>query len=616
MTVAKVRSLLIELGFDVKNLKQAQEVEDAVENIVSGMERLTSVAKQVAGTIIGVATALTVVEKSIAGNAAEMQRTADALGVHVESLQQLSFAYGKLKIDHAEMIDSFQKLSDRVEKASAGSKEYNRVFGLLNLKATELKKLDMADMYRTTLKAVAALEDPQKRLAALTGVFGETLARKLAPALANNGDLLRKYMKLATEAGAIMSKDQVQALAALDFAFAQMQVTFTAIRNEIAVSLAPLFERMVGRVWQLYKANRELVKVRVAEAVDRISTSMEQLWGMAKQVNSVVERMGGWFRIAELAMLAVAGVMTAKVGNALTLIAGGFKALYGAIAAVGARFVLLFGVIILAVLVLASAFDELAASERGADTVLEGLRKNYDKLHPVLKALYALLDTARVAWLLMADAVESIIIPSLKKLRPILGLIVTGILLLGVILMAAITAIVLIGAAIVWLVAEFWSWVVMLGKLLWNLGQVTGNLVELVSNGLDPASEAAKELYENLADVVAALGEVESINWIAKKFGVDLQAHGAEITQPGVMRQRVNTNLTSAFGSPKAALSTLGRGPAATNNNQQVRVEQRNEFIIQGSMDESTGKRVAQQAGDASQRLANSINNAARGGNR
>lgn len=617
MTQFKVRSLFAELGFKIKNMKEAQDFEDAVENIRAGMERVISVARTSAIAITGAATALTVFETRAASNAAELLRMAQGVGIHTNQLQELSFAYGQLGIDQAELLDSFQKVSDRVEKASKGSKEYERAIKLTGNSSKELIKLPMQQMYDSVLNGIIALEDPQKRLAALTGVFGETLARKLSPALAENGKLLQEYTQIAAESGMIMSEEQLAALSDLDKSFKRIKATMTAVKNVAAVALAPIFSSVTARVLAWYRANQDLVKSQVVEFVERLSDAVETAYGNFKVINRVVQEFGGWFRVAQVSAVALIGVLVGRLGVALSFIAGGISKLFTAItSAAGAKAAAIFLIIAGAILTIASAVDELAAQGRGAETFLENLIKKFDDLGLVMKVLAVVLNTARLAVMLMMKTWEHAMLPGLMKLRPILKFILVALGMLAAVALAFVGGFVAISGGMILalgLIVEAIEWMVDMAVIGFNwflelfaaIGKVflaTGKVMLL---GLDPALERLREMKLAAADLLALLGDAGVDSFLGSFMGgggFSLKAMAADI-------RAANANPTgTASTAAAAAPSAVTQGP--------VVIEQQNTFNVSGSMDDRTGRKVVDGANKASRDAANSINNAARAGNR
>lgn len=607
MTQVKVRSLFAELGFEIKNLKAAQEFEDAVQNIRSGMEQLASVAKTVAVAIIGAGTALTVLEAKEASAAAQLKRVSEGLGVNVENLQALQFAYKELGIEQAELIDSFQKLSDRVIKAAAGSKEYQRILKMVGLSSDALKGMGIEQMYQTVLDKVTALETPQKKLAALTGLFGETLARKLTPALANGGDALKRYIALAHESGLVMSEEQVAAMAELDFQFMAFRATLQSLKKELALALLPTFDRVLSRLRAWWQANKELVKTDVAKFAEKVADATESAVGVFKQINAVVQQAGGWFRVLESALAGIALAMVGKVGNALVVIGGGFKALFVAISAVGGKLAFVLLLVALSVLAMASAWDEMAADARGAETLLGNLAARFDELPAALKVFTILLQGARAIVLILGRAFTDYLLPSLKRLKPVL--IAVGIVVMGLVaaVITAIASFILWWTAIITVISHFIDIVSGLVMALKDMGDM---FIELVAHALDPTEESMARVREEAAQLFESLASIDALDFLLKSMDIDLRAratHGRTLggeTPKGM----------PGFLTPAAA--GTGAGAGARNSTTTIKVEQKNEFNVSGSMDDKVGQKVAREAGAASKGWANSVNNAARGGNR
>lgn len=608
MTVVKVRSLFAELGFQIKNLKKAQEFEDAVENIRAGMEQLASVARRTTGVVLAAAGAVSYLTDKTAQRAIKFQREAQALEVGVEGYQALSYAYQQLGIDQNELFDSFQKLSDRLQKAKQGSKEYTRAINLTGASVRELLDLPMERRYERVLGAIRAMEDPQKRLSALTGIFGETLARKLAPALNQNNNLLEEYMDIAREAGLVMSKEQVEAAALMALQFARVKAIVEGLKKELSLALMPVFDKVIGRIWSWYKANKELIKTQVARFAEKIADRVESLVQTFRALDKRVQSAGGWFRMLEIAAVAVAAVMTAKVGGALFTIIGGLKALFGALTAVGAKALVILAGIILAVLLLVAAWDQLVVSGRGGETLLGNLKKKFHELPTVMKFFTALLEIARVSFIMLSNVMTKVVLPALKMLKPVLIVLAMIIGSIMVVVLAWVVGFFILGAAVLWVVSFI------LGKLAACLLGLIDLLFEAAFavqafeqrlkdwwNSLNPIETAVEAIREKVQAFIDTLMSIPGVTEAAVKFvggGLpfvdDAMANVAERT------------------APQAAAQSNAQWAG-----QNVKVEQITEINVNGAKDPgAVGQDVARRQKELQQAAYNGINNSARKGNR
>lgn len=170
--------------------------------------------------------------------ALEAQNTAYHLGITTQEFQELSHVARKFGADVNDVSDLLGTLADRSVDVIAGT-GYVEDFKLFGLAAEDLKDKLPIELLYVFSDAVASIEDPTKRLAAVVRVLGDDVGRKFGPAIARGSEELRTYMKLVDDLNATMGPEELRRAEKYAIATSNMGLAMEAVQMRVAGALIP-----------------------------------------------------------------------------------------------------------------------------------------------------------------------------------------------------------------------------------------------------------------------------------------------------------------------------------------------------------------------------------------
>ncbi len=198
--------------------------------LVSLGGKLTGIAT--AAGALGVAAA-----KEFGSFAESMEMTAQKTGVSVQSLQKWNFALNRVGLEVKDLLPGFKKLSSTVTAAFGGDDKAIAKIEHLGVSMEQLKGQNPEQIFLTLAGAIAKIEDPLARNAALTSTFGKA-GMSLVPILGDVANGFAESGKKAEELGLVFSDQALSSASALDDGFDDLTATLAGFSRTIATTFS------------------------------------------------------------------------------------------------------------------------------------------------------------------------------------------------------------------------------------------------------------------------------------------------------------------------------------------------------------------------------------------
>lgn len=190
-----------------------------------------------------------------------VERTATALGISTERVQQLQFAAKSLGEDGEFLTNILGRLQVSTQKVGSGADDTGKAFAALGVhvkdanghtKAADELLLDVAD-------GISKMTDPAKQAAAATQLFGRS-GRELLPFLKEGSAHAKEMFQRYKELGGGYTKEAMEAGKEFEGAQAGLNQTFVATKNTIAAALLPILTKLTAWATKAVKWFNDLTK--------------------------------------------------------------------------------------------------------------------------------------------------------------------------------------------------------------------------------------------------------------------------------------------------------------------------------------------------------------------
>lgn len=564
-----VRNLLVVFGVKVKNLYQAERLQDGINSIEQGLTSLNSMAIKASAGLAALGVGLVSVTKPVADAAAETDRFAKAFGISVEKMQGLGFAMQALGADADDISDILLQISEKANQVALGNKEATKSFQDLGISASELKGMAPVTLMERMLEGLRNVTDEQRKFALASTLLGEDLSKKFLPVMTQGGATLDSYAQIARDAGAIMDESQVQMGKRVSMTYKQLGAVVQALKTRLGLGLLPYIDRIGQQTWNWYQANRQLINQKIDEYAQKIGDRLEWVKNTTTQIGRLIDRFGGLEKIvirltylfgAAMGIKALTGVISILSGVA-TVFAGVTLKIAGAILSV---------VAMLAIFAIALGLitEDFMGAERGADSFYGTLEKNFDDLPWGFKAMYILLKVLKglfdglrqwVAWVGEEFSVW------IDLLRPFIPWIINGLIMWGAGLIAFVVAPLVVVISAFVLLLKVIRWVFGIGKAV--LGAFKDALYAIIEEVIDPLLEKLGMVREafskgivSTAKVIVKGGEQVADSW-SRGVNPDETAGGL-IPAPALANRRPTGQ--AQMNAAAQAMATRPTGQRAT----------------------------------------------------
>lgn len=300
---SQIGSLYVRIGADTGDLDKGMKKAGLAVKNFAGVAKAATLAMVAVGTAVTAAAATFVAfTRSAATSANELANLARVANTGVESFQKWSYAARTVGIEQDKLADILKDVNDRVgefmQTGGGPMKDFfTQIAPKIGITANAFRNLSgpqaLQLYYDSLVKAGASQQDLTFYMEAMASD-----STRLLPLLKDSGEAFKELGDQAARTGIIMSQLDV---AKLQDAFAQFQklgAVFEAIKNQIAIALAPVVSELLDRFTDgsidvrtfgdyAVKAFR-LVATAVAYVIDAVNDFRRDLKGlqvMGDQVN-------------------------------------------------------------------------------------------------------------------------------------------------------------------------------------------------------------------------------------------------------------------------------------------------------------------------------------------
>lgn len=256
-------------------------------NTLNGMLNLDAQTLMLAGSFAAVAAAVVEAEKALISLTIESAAYADEIltqsvvtGLSTEALQEYQYAAELVDVSLDTLTSSQAKMIRSMDAARRGSKEQAEAFDKLGIGVQNADGTlrDAQDVFGDAIDALGDISNETERDAIAMTIFGRS-ARDLNPLIKAGSDGLRELTQEAHDVGYVMGEEALDALGAVDDQLQRMNRSGEALKNQIAVGMAPAVENLMKKGTDLF--------VRLQEAAE--GSGILEVFGALLDVVSALE---------------------------------------------------------------------------------------------------------------------------------------------------------------------------------------------------------------------------------------------------------------------------------------------------------------------------------------
>lgn len=256
-------------------------------NTLNGMLNLDAQTLMLAGSFAAVAAAVVEAEKALISLTIESAAYADEIltqsvvtGLSTEALQEYQYAAELVDVSLDTLTSSQAKMIRSMDAARRGSKEQAEAFDKLGISVQNADGTlrDAQDVFGDAIDALGDISNETERDAIAMTIFGRS-ARDLNPLIKAGSDGLRELTQEAHDVGYVMGEEALDALGAVDDQLQRMNRSGEALKNQIAVGMAPAVENLMKKGTDLF--------VRLQEAAE--GSGILEVFGALLDVVSALE---------------------------------------------------------------------------------------------------------------------------------------------------------------------------------------------------------------------------------------------------------------------------------------------------------------------------------------
>ena len=286
------------------NLKKAL---DSTKTFSSGTVAAMGAAAAAVGTLVAAEKQLMDITREAAERAKETENQSLISGMSTEEIQQLEYASKIIGVATDKISDAQKTIITNMQSAKDGSEDYINAFARLGVQITDTsgQLRDSNEVFYEVLDSLGEIENRTERDAAAMSLMGES-ARELNPIIAQGSSILQQYAKDAQDTSYVLSTDQVEALAAVDEKYQELQLRQEAVRKQLAAEFAPTAEKVYDKFGELVtEAGEALID---SGLVHNLGSLLESAVSLAEPIlnlanivlpvlGAVLEPIAGWVAI-------------------------------------------------------------------------------------------------------------------------------------------------------------------------------------------------------------------------------------------------------------------------------------------------------------------------------
>jgi hypothetical protein len=369
-----VRELITVWGFDVKDAP-LKKLDKSIDVIKTSLKVATGLTVGLGASLFGIA-------KTVANVGDEAMKSSRALGVNVESLQELRYAADLAGVSKEDLNVSLQRLSRNAYEAATGNKELGKTFSALGVRVTDSNGniKDAGDIVEEIAAGFQKMPDGAKKTALAMEIFGKSGAKMIN--LLNEGpEGIAKFRQEARDLGVVIGEDAAKAAEEFNDSISRLKAVGQGLAQLIGIELFPVIKDLVDEMRAFFLANRAVIKQDISAFIRAAISIFRDMVGILRNVISFLQTLakafGGVSNMVEFLGKALAALVFVKLlfglgqlSMALVAVALKFKAM-GMAALIAQIKLLLIPIAIGAIIAaLALLVEDIIAFAQGRDSVL------------------------------------------------------------------------------------------------------------------------------------------------------------------------------------------------------------------------------------------------------
>lgn len=249
-----VGSVFVDTDEAQKSLSKADEKAKGLgTSMANAGKAVGKAALAIGAAAVGAGAALVGMANNAAKTADEVDKGSIRMGVSTGYFQELQYAAGQCGVEMSTL-----------EQAA--------------------KKLEGTDLnFEDAMAQIMALGTEEERSAAAAELFGESLAYKLSPVLAQSGEDFQGLMDRANDLGLVMSEDSVAAGVKLNDTMSDVKQSFGAVANELGVAVMPIIQDVLDWVLEHMPEIKETITKVTDVLVEKVFPAIAEVIGWLKE---------------------------------------------------------------------------------------------------------------------------------------------------------------------------------------------------------------------------------------------------------------------------------------------------------------------------------------------
>lgn len=232
-----------------KGLSEAEKEGSSFESAIKGAGK--TVAKAGAA-IAGVGGTLFAFANNAAGNADQIDKMSQKLGLSAKAYQEWDYVLQISGSDINSMSTGLKTLTNKFDDAKNGTASSIETFERLGLKMEDIQDLSREDLFKEVIFAFQNMEDSAERAALANDLFGRS-GQELAPLFNTTTEETQRLIGEVNDLGGVMSDDAVKDGAAFKDSLTALKTAFTGASNELAKELMPKITDFIKKITQFIK---------------------------------------------------------------------------------------------------------------------------------------------------------------------------------------------------------------------------------------------------------------------------------------------------------------------------------------------------------------------------
>ncbi len=258
-----LRELVVKLGFETDTAAAAEAF--AVGDLLAeSLKKLAESAKEFLLEVIEA-------PNKLAETAEELEHLSIQTGYGTEALQKMQYAAKVTGVDIESLRFGMKTLSRQIWEAAQGSDKAQDNFRQLGI---QFKNADGTlrqpeEVFRDLSDAISHTEDPFKRLALSTRLFGLG-AQRLMPLLQKGTGFFDEMGKHAEQFGYVLDHDTIESAVQFNQVLHELDLVMQGVWKTIGVAMLPILREVRDATLEWWKANSGLVRGVLTKVVTAI----------------------------------------------------------------------------------------------------------------------------------------------------------------------------------------------------------------------------------------------------------------------------------------------------------------------------------------------------------